>query len=225
MKVRPGAVLLELLTSTVMLGFLSAACAALLRADAMVVMQVQEQSADDEAMRIASIVTGEETMNSTSADVRAVSRDSLALRAFRGYGIVCALAGGRTIIRYRGLRAPDQDKDSLLVVGSERTTDFRTATPPRNSCAGSREDIVAATTTRPLSIGNIVLFFESGAYYLSNNAFRYRRGGEGRQPLTDDRIADQNAAFESQPRGLRVRVSTFSGTGISTFVHLRNESQ
>lgn len=188
--------MLELMTSTVLLAFVSAACAALLRADALIVTRTAEQSATDEALRIASSVMNNELRAVTSTDVRGSGRDSLALRAFRGYGIVCSAVGARAVMRYHGLRSVDVDKDSMLITGDEQSIAFTASSAPRSVCAAHEdEEVIATTTPRPLRIGSLVLFFESGAYHLNANALRYRRGADGRQPLTDERIDDKYSSF------------------------------
>jgi hypothetical protein len=188
---RQGSALLELLTATVLLMMLAAACAALIRADAMVVLAAQERSAVDEAHRIAAGVLSAEYRTATSTDTRASARDSLSGRVFRGFAIVCAQTAGKTVARYRGLRAPDAAKDSILIAGEDAVSDFRTTAVGRSTCpAGQDEEIIAMTPARSLPIGAALLFFETGSYYLSTNALRYRRGGEGRQPLTEDRLRE-----------------------------------
>ena len=43
--------------------------------------------------------------------------------------------------------------------------------------------------------GGAALVFESGTYYLSQRALRYRIGAEGRQPLTDELLRDAGSAM------------------------------
>jgi hypothetical protein len=61
----------------------------------------------------------------------------------------------------------------------------------------------------------LVRFFERGSYHLADDAFRYRRGGGGRQPLTVERIGPGSGfsfAGEALHVTLEVLASPDSGT-------------
>lgn len=118
-----------------------------------------------------------------------VDADSLSLRAFRGTALVCSIdsAAASIIVSYRGERAPDPAKDSVLLVGSDglevaRDLVMAGAGPGCDTTGG------AAGTWRldsPAPVGTLLArLYERGSYHLSGHALRYRRGGSGRQPLT-----------------------------------------
>ncbi len=123
--------------------------------------------------------------------------DSLTLRAFRGTGLVCHSdsAAAELVVSYRGDRAPDPSKDSVVLVTQEGRSVVRalrgtgaSATPCPGWLAGRetrwRLDVAAPAGTvlaRP---------FERGSYHLADAALRYRRGASGRQPLTPEVWSD-----------------------------------
>jgi type II secretory pathway component PulJ len=123
----------------------------------------------------------------------AASSDSLSLRAFRGVGRVCAVDSiqPRLVVAYRGLRAPDPSKDSILVVTSRGQVGVRALIGRSNApapCAGMEAMPAEVWTLDRLVEGDVVAarFFERGSYYLTSSALRYRRGASGRQPLTPE---------------------------------------
>lgn len=226
MMPRPGAALLELLTTSVLLTFVCAACAALLRADALIVTRTAEAAATDEALRIAASVIRSELRTATERDIRSAAADSIAARIFRGYAVVCASNGMTSHLRYRGLRAPDASKDSLLITEEELAISFRLSSTGPNSCAPNRrEEIIAATTPRPLRLGSLLLFFESGSYHLSGKALRYRRGAEGRQPLSDERFDDARSTLQLSPNGRLVTTELTALQVGNDAAHLRQQTR
>jgi hypothetical protein len=133
-------------------------------------------------------------------DGLAVAQDSASFRVFRGRGIVCAVTASHASMRYRGWRAPDPAKDSLLVLASalpERAVPIASASAvPLPACMplpGEQTYNVAPPTG--LLAGDVVLVFERGAYHLSGAALRYRRGAGGRQPVTGDAFFDDSTRF------------------------------
>lgn len=137
----------------------------------------------------------------TDLDWTVFPPDSIRLRAFRGTGWPCApLVRGLTIpVRWDGIRAPDPSKDSLLVLdgdGAWRVVDLVGVTDS-GVCAGWT---LEAAVPSPI----LMRLFESGSYHFGNGALRYRRGGGGRQPLTEGVL--QGASFVRTLRGVRVRV-------------------
>lgn len=187
MKSRRGTGLVELLTSLMLLGLVSAACAAILQSQARLVRHYGELTARSEALRATRALLRHELRDAHPVDVRAVGPDSLAARIFRGVGLACARAEQLVALRYEGLRLPEPDKDSLLVVGEERALAFRASTALL-TCATQGDERTVVIEADGLRPGAVVLWFESGAYHLAGNALRYRRAGEGRQPLTDELI-------------------------------------
>lgn len=118
---------------------------------------------------------------------------SLALRAYRGTGLVCGEheAPGVLVVSYGGYRRPDPTKDSVEVVYADgaralaELTDLATGPP---ACRGAP---IERSLTLELDVptppgGVLARVFERGAYSLSDRALRYRRGAGGRQPLTPE---------------------------------------
>ncbi len=121
------------------------------------------------------------------------SGDSIPLRAFRGWAIVCDVPDPTTVlVVYEGIRQPDPSKDSLLFVDeSGRWTAVRLSSrSPDDTCSavagmvGERWIVEGATPFTAL----LVRYYERGVYSLSGGALRYRRGAGGRQPLTPVRF-------------------------------------
>lgn len=207
---RSGAALLELIAATALLGVIGASCAALLHAQAKLLHNTAEHAAADETFRTARAVLAAELRPLVPADLRAVARDSIALRVFRGWGIVCARRDPHVAMRYHGVRLPDAEKDSLLVSGEDRIGVFQASADATLRCTPrTGEELVVIAPAITLQPGSIALFFESGAYHIATNAVRYRRGGEGRQPLTDELIDDRRSRFdrERNDRGVRMRLT------------------
>lgn len=142
-----------------------------------------------DAGRTAYLILGGE-LRYTAAPDRVAGRDSVRIRAVRGAGALCGWDGAEVRIRYRGLRAPDPDKDSVLLITSSDTrgsVHAVTASAPDPACgSGVRlklEPPAAASA-------GLALLFEPGSYHLSGGALRYRRGRGGRQPLTEVLLRD-----------------------------------
>jgi type II secretory pathway component PulJ len=205
MRLRPGSTLLELLASISALGLIAAACTGLMRTQAALLRNTSERSAAEETLRAGRAVLQAEMRDLLTADVRAAGPDSVALRVFRGSGIVCAVSPPRVTLRYRGVRQPDPTKDSLLIAGSEQAGTIRLVSSRIDPCVvQSAEQLIALEPDIPIDIGAIVLFYESGSYHLANNALRYRRGASGLQPITDDFIDHAGSQFLPVPGALDV---------------------
>jgi hypothetical protein len=125
--------------------------------------------------------------------------DSVVLRSFRGLGLVQPSAPGTADLHvcYRGVRNPEPDKDSVLLLGADGAwrghglAERRTLPVPCVGAApamlpGSRAEIWRLSP--PPRGGVVARVFERGSYHLSDHALRYRRGFGGRQPLTPERI-------------------------------------
>jgi hypothetical protein len=140
-----------------------------------------------------------------------VADDSLALRAYRGTGLVCGEheAPETLVVSYGGYRRPDPAKDSVEVVHADGARAVLALTglaagPP--TCWGMPlEGSLALELDGPVPPGGVVArVFERGAYSLSARALRYRRGAGGRQPLTPEileresgwRVADGRLSAE-----------------------------
>ena len=142
-----------------------------------------------------------------------VDRGDLNLRAFRGIGFTCRTqpADGWGVA-VAGYRYPDSDKDSVLVLSGDgrwrpsalvRRT--RQAGLDCQQLAGFSTEvwILDPPPSRPLA----AIYFERGAYRVSSDAFRYRRGQGGWQPLTGTGIAaGSSVLLAAGARGLEARV-------------------
>jgi len=119
--------------------------------------------------------------------------DSMPIRAYRGVALVCQHdSTARTIrVSYRGERAPDPAKDSVLLVWPDGRGEVRAVvgvTPAPSPCPGfdstrTSEWRLDPGAPRGFLVGRL---FERGSYHLSGAALRYRRGSSGRQPLTPE---------------------------------------
>jgi hypothetical protein len=153
--------------------------------------------------------------------------DSVALRAYRGVGIVCAPAPDARdlIVRVRGIRAPDPAKDSVAVVGADGWTqvlalELRGSAPvPCPSSTGEgveRWRLSGDVHAEPL----VARFFERGSYHLSGAALRYRRGAAGRQPLTPEVLRTPPSRFRADaPEGVELELFV-EGDGGAASAHV-----
>lgn len=135
-----------------------------------------------------------------SRDLGPIGPDSLPLRAFRGLGLPCGEAvAPQVLVAARGLRRPDPEKDSLLVLvasGSWWVSGLeRAAAASGRACAhegGVQHWTLTDSFPEPILL---LRYFERGTYHLAAGAFRYRRGGGGRQPLTSVNLATPPSGF------------------------------
>jgi hypothetical protein len=160
--------------------------------------------------RVARHVLGAEALRTDGGGAWLASADTLALRAYRGYALVCpeGLPASTVLARVAGVRKPDPTKDSVVLLGAEGslTLALQSRTVVSDACPGAAE---GATERWRLSgevpRGAVVAkFFERGSYHLWNGAVRYRRGAGGRQPLTPDRLATPPSSFGSLPQAVEV---------------------
>jgi hypothetical protein len=122
--------------------------------------------------------------------------DSVALRAFRGWALVCPrnelTSPEEVVVCQRGIRSADSGKDSVLVLsGAGRWSAVRLARREvsHGVCpvvGGFREE--RWELDPPVSDAVLARVYERGAYFIRDGALRYRRGLSGRQPLTPQRI-------------------------------------
>ena len=131
--------------------------------------------------------------------------DSVRLRAIRGSGVICSRDGGVLRVRYRGIRRPDPEKDSVLVVHDSATagTVFRLSAVVGSDDASCGPGFQLTVEGTPPGRG-LVLVFEPGTYHLADGALRYRRGRGGRQPVTETVLAD--GGFRADPGTLTARL-------------------
>ena len=155
------------------------------------------------ALRVSRHVLRRETRHGVAGIDWRAGGDSLSLRAFRGAAVVCGLDQGPAdiVVSYRGDRAPDPTKDSVLLVTDEgeRTTRALAGTAPASTTCTALDTLGAAVwrldAAPPEGIVAAKLF-ERGSYYVSGAALRYRRGPGGRQPLTPETLAPSSGWAE-----------------------------
>lgn len=190
---QPGFSLLELLVALILSGLVCGALVSAVSAGERLARSYGHRVQIGEAVRVVEAALGGDLrfidpMN----DLRGVGPDSLLLRIFRGAGIVCREAAGAIVVRYRGLRAPEPAKDSILVVdglGRARAAGLdESITAPAACESYDGERLYRWRLDETVPTGTLLLVFETGAYHLSDDAFRYRRGESGRQPLTAEII-------------------------------------
>ena len=206
MIARPGAVTLaELLL--VFWGFLLvlAALAGFTRDHGRLARRQAELLRFQEARRTTVTVLGRELRALAPVDLRLEGGGALAVRAVRGEGAVCARAGERVEVRYRGARRPDPRKDSVLLVGSgvEEVVGLRGVLEEARACGGAGETLTLEREPGVLPL--VALVFESGTYHVGDGALRYRLGQGGRQPLTE-RAFSGDVLRDAPDRPLELRL-------------------
>jgi prepilin-type N-terminal cleavage/methylation domain-containing protein len=196
---RAGYSLIEIVIALTLAGLLAAAAAALLHAQARLARNTATQSLAAEVMRTSAHVLASETRwSDPRRDVRALSADSLALRAFRASARVSRIEpNGMLLIELNGLRAPDPAKDSVLVL-RDSTYEIGAQVIDASIATGCspQPECFRVMLSQPALPGDLLLFFESGNYYLTARALRYRLGAEGRQPLTNEVLSDALTFFD-----------------------------
>lgn len=165
-----------------------------------------------DARRTTALILAGELRRILPADLRALTPDSLALRAFRGFGIVCTVTGTVVRVRYRGDRLPAPSKDSILVLGAAAPVAAALEATRRideSTCVHSGGGVALEwDLSAPPPDAAILLLFESGSYHLSGRALRYRIGAGGRQPLTPETFSHPATRFSGHDeRALRFMLS------------------
>jgi hypothetical protein len=188
MRCRAGAVsVAELLLVATLFGVVLAGVARFAASQNRAAATQQDRLRLEEAVRTAVVVLGTDFRALALADLT-VGSDSIRVRAFRGGGPVCRQESGRLILRYAGLRLPDPERDSVLLVtrGGEEAMPILSVNRVEE-CQGG----MALGIDPSASVGAVLgLIFETGAYSLGGGAVRYRRGAGGRQPLTEAVLRD-----------------------------------
>lgn len=180
-----GSSLVETLIVLVITGLLLGAVAGTLEHQNELVRTQARRAAFADALRVTGVVLqGELRWADPAYDVPVVAPGSLQVRAARAFGVVCGWQGTATLARLRGIRRPDPDKDSVLLVPGEAVLALRSATLAPDACRHGPDEQVYRLTLDELAPRGALLVFERGSYHLSGSAFRYRRGLAGRQPLT-----------------------------------------
>ena len=198
---RPGVTLPELVLVAWLFSLVLLATARFAGAQAGLVAGSQDRVRAADAMRTADLVLTAELRYTTAAD-RVTGSDSVRLRAVRGSGVVCP-GGSGLHISYRGVRRPDPSKDSVALVtdgatgGTVHALDGAVADPTCGDYRLMVDPPVSATA-------GLALVFETGAYYLTDGALRYRRGRGGRQPVTETVL--EAGRFHLYPTRLEARI-------------------
>lgn len=217
-----GFTLIEALAALTLTALLATAVVATALAQLRLARAVALRAASADAVRTTSWVLSGEARRGHARDVRGWSTDSIALRAFRGRGIVCGSAGNRLVVRYTGDRLPDATKDSVLTAGEEleRAAAVLGAADVTGPCAArSGERLLRLDLDRPLAGAPLILVFESGSYHIAARAFRYRSGAEGRQPITAEvfrgrsgfvTVTDATIRYALDPDSMRTLVRSAS---------------
>ena len=197
MRLRRGSALVEARLASVLLVLVAATAATVLRAQSRIANDISLRGERNDAARSALLTLQAELQSiDPRTDLHAVGRDSIATRIFRGIAIVCGSRDTITFARYRGLRLPDAAKDSALQLGVENVVAIQTVGTSAQACIPSRDEQVLALNMGAVPAPNSTwLVFETGAYHLSTNALRYRRGAESRQPITSEIIDDRQSSF------------------------------
>ena len=217
MSRRAGFGTIELLVALSLGALVAGAALALLQGQSRLARSAGDSADMAEAVRTATQVLSAETRwLAPASDLRALTPDSLSLRAFRGSGVVCALdpAYG-AVVRYSGLRDPDPAKDSVLI---ERGANGELSAIVLGFVTGALCDSLPAiklAVNQPLVVGDVVLIFESGNYYLTGGALRYRLGAEGRQPITSVLFDDSRSWFGSAPGNWSAQIGVIAQRGRS----------
>jgi len=195
-----GRSLVELLIAMLALAIVTTAALLTFGAQSRLARTAGDLAEASSARRTSAAILDRELRTVTAgADPIMVAADSAGLRAYRGMAIVCGRGGGAVHVRYRGLRAPDAAKDSILRLSragaGEQALPLSSAVRiSTHACvAAPGEDVLALVPDSSHLPGDVLLVFERGAYALSNRALRYRRGASGRQPLTAEVFLDDSS--------------------------------
>lgn len=194
---RAGYALTEVIVAGALSTVVLASAAMLLRSQNTLAVNISARSERNDAMRSGLLTLRAELHAVTPAtDLRAVTRDSIASRIFRGIAIVCGYRAGNSYVRYEGLRLPDPAKDSALQIGVENAVTITGVTAAADACEQRpNEQVLSISWPISAPVGSMWMIFENGAYHLSTNALRYRRGTESRQPITNEVLRDRQSGF------------------------------
>lgn len=172
-----------------------------------------------EAVRITRYLLGEEARASRGGGgALSVADDSLALRSFRGGGVVCPGGGGGAVleVRPRGVRLPQEGLDSVVLIHPTAAPVALLLVERGGAPGGCRgqggEGWERWTLSAPAPAGAaFARYFRRGSYHLRQGALRYSTGASGRQPLTPEVLDTRRSRFAIHPRGARVSVVPAAG--------------
>ena len=135
-----------------------------------------------------------------------IDGEELHLRAFRGVAFRCGTEISQGwAVAVSGHRAPDPDKDSVLVLSEDGQWSVSALTRSSRRRSLDCQQVAGFSTEvwqlDPPADGALVgMYFERGAYRFSDGAFRYRRGTAW-QPLTGTGIAVDSARIAYMANG------------------------
>ncbi len=221
MSARPGHSLPEAVVALLSGAVICAGLAAMLRTDERVARARTERLARLETARItAAVLHRELAVAEPTTDLAGFGSDTVALRLFRGFAVVCgSAADGAALVVYAGERQPDPTRDSLLPLlpAGAPALPLRSASRAAGACtlppapvsgagrAGIAEEPYAMDAGGNVAVGTPLLLFQPGIYALSGSALRVRHGDEGRQPLTGEWLDDRGTSLVVQAQGDAVR--------------------
>ena len=154
--------------------------------------------------------------------------DTIGLRAFRALGLVRegSVTGQELLACVRGVRMPNPDKDSVLLLGADgnwRGHELERRVRSGGECTeldgGWEERWTVAPEPHQPVLGRI---FERGSYHLADGALRYRRGAGGRQPLTPERVRE--GRFQEGEGGFRWEMEVQEPPGRSPGLEWRGKA-
>jgi len=221
--VRAGTSMVELLVALLLLALVIQSAWALLARQRTVGARIGMRAEALETIRTLAWLLPEEADGiRPAADWDGVGTDSLTLRAFRGVGLPLPYDAGvapaedQIRVCFRGIRSPNPDKDSILILGADgrwRIHGLRWRARREADCSGlggGREE--DWWLDPPPGEAVLSRVFERGTYYLAGEALRYRRGDGGRQPLTPLRI--RSGGFLDLGEGAVSWSVTLAGAGM-----------
>lgn len=217
---RKGWTLAELLLGTLTASVLLGGSVILLHRSARVVEDLVAREESVETLRTIWTVLHEELGaggRGRDWEMEEGTNQAVRLRAFRGIALPCEWETGSREgrVTWSGHRAPDPDRDSVLVLEAEggwRLAALEALSSAGVECDGPLEGQVARWRLSERVSGPILIrYFERGRYSMEDRAFRYRRGEEGRQPLTPERVGPASGFESSEEGGLDVRLELQPG--------------
>lgn len=200
---RPGVSLPELVLAAWLFALVLLGLARFASAQGRLAALAHDRARAADLVRTTALVLRGELRYTAPAD-RRIGRDSVRLRAVRGVGVICRAEGSELQVRYRGVRRPDPEKDSALVVSDSGTAGAAFAVTGVAGADGRCGEGYRLVLDGEPPARGLVLVFETGSYHLADGALRYRRGRGGRQPVTETIL--EAGSLEVAPRGVEVRL-------------------
>lgn len=224
-----GATLIELAVSLVLVGFFAMALAALLQAAGQGARSAVERTDAQQSLRtVWSVLEEELAAGRPGIDWWVDEPAGVRLRAFRGVGVVCGVLpdGAGWAVAWAGHRQPvprtEAGGDSVQVWGAdgrwhEGALEAAGVAPDEACPSWGGAFAGGAPQGQPLQARGlrwsgggaarplVVRTFVRARYSLEDGAFRYLRGGAGRQPLTPEVLGPANR-MRWTPGGLGLEV-------------------